>query len=374
MTTVGAPTLPPHVARTILQPEPHQPRVVVIVPAHNEAKQIGDTLRSLDAQTRPPDSVLVVSDNSTDATVHLAATTLPHRGVAVIETVGNEAKKSGALNAGIRALAASGRTFDYLVTTDADSTLGPDFIETAVAVMEADPGLGGLSGVYRAKAEIETRTPWGRYLVAMQRLEAARARGTRTGAYVHTMSGAAAVYRGAAVEHVIADRGALFDERPSNLVEDYETTLTLKRLGWRCTANHLCATFTDLMPTTRELLAQQTRWTRGTIDELRRHGWRRYTARSIATLATGFGASLVMLALVAYLAVNVTASPRDWLVTAGFSLITPAFSAWFARSAGPRSMLLAVAAVPAIVYTGLRLWWLWSSLYRSLFTPSPEAW
>ena len=48
------------------------PRVVVVVPAHDEAAALPTTLASVRAQTRPVDRVVVVSDRSTDATVETA--------------------------------------------------------------------------------------------------------------------------------------------------------------------------------------------------------------------------------------------------------------------------------------------------------------
>ena len=69
-------------------------RVVVLVPAHDEAASIGTTLRALQAQTRRPDRVVVVADNCTDDTVAIARAA----GAEVVETVGNTDKKAGALN------------------------------------------------------------------------------------------------------------------------------------------------------------------------------------------------------------------------------------------------------------------------------------
>jgi len=45
------------------------PRVVALVPAHNEEASIGLALDSLAAQTRRPDLVIVIADNCTDGTV-----------------------------------------------------------------------------------------------------------------------------------------------------------------------------------------------------------------------------------------------------------------------------------------------------------------
>jgi glycosyltransferase involved in cell wall biosynthesis len=69
-------------------------RVIAVVPAHNEEAQIAECLRSLLAQTRPPERVLVVLDNCTDNT-ELVVSGLP---VEVKYTAGNVYKKAGTLN------------------------------------------------------------------------------------------------------------------------------------------------------------------------------------------------------------------------------------------------------------------------------------
>ena len=43
-------------------------RVVVLVPAHNEAAAIHATVASLRGQTRPPERIIVVAGNCTDDT------------------------------------------------------------------------------------------------------------------------------------------------------------------------------------------------------------------------------------------------------------------------------------------------------------------
>src|SRR3954447_19598713 len=46
--------------------------VTVLVPAHNEAACIGQTIRSLQEQSRPPERIVVVADNCTDDTPAIA--------------------------------------------------------------------------------------------------------------------------------------------------------------------------------------------------------------------------------------------------------------------------------------------------------------
>ena len=96
------------------------PLVSVIVPARNEERSLSNLLDSLAAQVRKADEVVVVDDNSTDATVSVATS----RGARVIQ--------AGALPAGwlgkaracwVGARASCGQ---ILVFLDADTTLARD--------------------------------------------------------------------------------------------------------------------------------------------------------------------------------------------------------------------------------------------------------
>jgi poly-beta-1,6-N-acetyl-D-glucosamine synthase len=68
--------------------------VTALIPAHNEAEWIEQVVINLKDQTRPPSRIIVVSDNSTDATISLAAAA----GAEVQVSVDNTHKKAGALN------------------------------------------------------------------------------------------------------------------------------------------------------------------------------------------------------------------------------------------------------------------------------------
>src|SRR6201996_255056 len=74
-------------------------KLLVLVPAHNEAETIGHTLHALLTQTRQADRIAVMADNCTDDTVKIARR---YRGITVMETIGNTDKKVGALIQGWR--------------------------------------------------------------------------------------------------------------------------------------------------------------------------------------------------------------------------------------------------------------------------------
>lgn len=76
----------------------------VIVCAHNEAGYLGACLHSLLAQSRPPDEIIVVNNDSSDATGSVAAAIAgvrvvdePRRGLVVAREAGRRAAKGGIL-------------------------------------------------------------------------------------------------------------------------------------------------------------------------------------------------------------------------------------------------------------------------------------
>ncbi|GAB4055380.1 glycosyltransferase family 2 protein [Catellatospora paridis] len=349
---------------------------VVIVPARNEEAGILTSLVSLAGQTRRPDRIIVVVNNSTDRTEDYArqfAADPRTPATDVLLMPNNVHKKAGALNYGIAWLRrrAGGRLTDavrHVLVMDADTELHPKFIERARNVVAADPEVGGVSAACLGRTGL-WRTPWQRYLLGMQIIEYGRAANARYRSDVHTMSGAGSFYRGAALQSVLDWRGAVFWEDHRNLVEDYETTLTLKECGWKVTSNQLCIAYTDLMPTLRELLQQRQRWVRGTVDTLRSRGWTRFTWHSITTLILGLlGAAYILGFGSTQLAIaarnGFSQSSIFWLLFA-FWIVYPALRV---RNLGWKAMAVEATLIPELVYTVVRTYWLVSAILKSYFT------
>ena len=95
--------------------------ITVLIPAHNEAAGIVETLKSLKGQTRRPDRVIVVADNCTDATEHIALAW----GAEVLRTKGNSDQKAGALNFALGYLLPDAGPEDMILIQGADSQLSP---------------------------------------------------------------------------------------------------------------------------------------------------------------------------------------------------------------------------------------------------------
>lgn len=101
-------------------PTSRQQTITVMIPAHNEAPWIGDTLRSVWAQTRRPDDVIVIDDVSTDGTGEIAR----GLGARVVRPASKRGRKGAALNAGLPHV-----WTDAVVIVDADTILHPEALE-----------------------------------------------------------------------------------------------------------------------------------------------------------------------------------------------------------------------------------------------------
>jgi cellulose synthase/poly-beta-1,6-N-acetylglucosamine synthase-like glycosyltransferase len=105
--------------RRLLQRSGDRPATVVLVPAHNEALGIRETIKSISRELAPGDRVLVVADNCTDPTALIAR----ESGAEVAERSDPMRQGKGyALQAGLVQLAA-GQPPEIVVVVDADCRL-----------------------------------------------------------------------------------------------------------------------------------------------------------------------------------------------------------------------------------------------------------
>ncbi len=145
-TYAGYPLLIAMLARLRLRPAgwnssvAFQPRVKVLIVAHNEASRIAARVENLLASDYPPEklSVLVVSDGSTDDTADRVRA-LENPRVRVITLPERNGKPAG-LNAGVAA-----DDSEIVVFTDARQTFAPGTV-AILASRFADPQVGAVSG------------------------------------------------------------------------------------------------------------------------------------------------------------------------------------------------------------------------------------
>ena len=113
----------------------------VIVPNYNHASSLPACLAAIEKQTYAPIEVVVVDDASTDDSVRIAESA----GVTVLR---NDRNSGPAVTRNRGAEWAGG---EYLFFVDSDGALAPDAVANAVALLEADPGLGAVCGIEDAE-------------------------------------------------------------------------------------------------------------------------------------------------------------------------------------------------------------------------------
>jgi biofilm PGA synthesis N-glycosyltransferase PgaC len=121
--------LRPHAGELPAAKRPLATQLTVLVPAYNEGASLGDTIRSLLAQTTPPAEILVIDDCSTDDTAAVATAL----GVRVLRPPRNTGSKAGAQNFALQQVRTA-----YTMAIDADTTLAPEAIERLMPALERD--------------------------------------------------------------------------------------------------------------------------------------------------------------------------------------------------------------------------------------------
>jgi poly-beta-1,6-N-acetyl-D-glucosamine synthase len=333
---------------TSAQPSAEGERVIVLIPAHDEAESIGETLRSLQAQTRRPDQVIVVCDNCSDDTAGVSA----RHGAHVMVTVGNTARKAGALNQALGRVLPRLDRRDLVLLMDADSQLCRDWVRCAADALRRDRRLGGVCGTYTGET-----TPG--VLGQLQRNEFIRAtRLVPRRATLWVLSGTGTMFRVPVIREVARERGRRLPGThgeyysSSSITEDYEITLALKTLGFRCLAAPGCAAVTELMPTWRYLFRQRLRWQSGTLTALRRYGITRATWGNWARQAFFYARYCAQLACWAILGYSQAVNPGVHMPLWVLGMLGVIYLERIitVRDAGLKGILLAVLLIPEWCY------------------------
>ncbi len=215
--------------------------VAVVVPAHNEAATIEQTIRSCVHQTYPVAQVIVVADNCTDATATLARAA----GATVIE--GSGGSKAAAQN-----LALPHVVCDLVVALDGDNTLDATAVAHMVATMRT-----GHAGTCTSVLPKDTATIYSQY----RTLYHALANGWTK--KIQDTLGRQLVLNGMANCHrtqVLTAMGGFPDD---SVTEDFNLTWALHRGGYSVAFTPEAFVYTQEPTSFRELIGQMHRWTAG---------------------------------------------------------------------------------------------------------------
>lgn len=131
----------------------------IVIPAHNEANYIGQTLQSIVTQTVLPKKVVVVNDNSIDNTETIVANFCKeHPYISLINTTSNNQHLPGSkvIEAFYKGYNTLDDKYDFIVKLDADLILPNHYFETIIKHFTSDKKIG-MSGGF---AYIEKNNNW----------------------------------------------------------------------------------------------------------------------------------------------------------------------------------------------------------------------
>jgi biofilm PGA synthesis N-glycosyltransferase PgaC len=324
-------------------------RLVVLIPARDEAAKIADAIEALWRQSRRPDQIIVVANNCTDGGATLQ--TARSCGAWGLDLPNCRGKKAGALNVALDIVLPDMAEDDLLLVQDADTVLNGDFLVTAEGAMRRR--VGAVGAVFYGE-------PGGGILGQLQRMEYERYAWeiARNGGRAVVLSGTATLFRVSVLRQVKQARvsgrigGGSGYYSLASLTEDDEMTKAVKTLGYKTMSPSGCSVVTEVMKTIPALWNQRIRWQRGALENLRDYGLTRVTAPYLARqVMMGIGALALGLYLI-FLTVMISSgghfSFSPFWTSIGLLFVFEKVET--VRRDGWRSAVLAALLVPELIY------------------------
>jgi biofilm PGA synthesis N-glycosyltransferase PgaC len=245
-----------------------------IIPAYNEAETIAGVLDSLLMQTRLPDVIHVIINNSSDDSVEIAShyagpqTRMTESGeqstLIYVHDIGkNPDKKVGALNYGYSLV----EHMDYLLGVDGDTTPEPDALEALVDEIVSDDRIGGISAIYSID-DSALDGLMAKFLIAGQRAQfsAFNMQNLLRGRNMAVLGGQFSIFSTEALREVMQQSHQRTPWVNDSEVEDSLLSLQIKSAGYLTKISAHARAHVGGMDTLRGLDGQQVKWNYGAID------------------------------------------------------------------------------------------------------------
>ena len=132
-------------------------KFLIIIPTHNEEKNILFTLKSLESQTFRDFLCVIVNDGSTDKTQEIVESFIQENSKFKIQNLELSTHEPGAkvvrtFNKGLEKVAL--QDFDVICKFDADIIFPPNYLQKIKTVYETQPRAGMVSGIVKIKKSI----------------------------------------------------------------------------------------------------------------------------------------------------------------------------------------------------------------------------
>ncbi len=356
----------------------YRPRIAAVIPAYNEAESIERVLRSLLTQTRLPDEIHVVVNNTKDDTFGLAAKfagprTSKRKGrlaeslqtteVYVHDIGENPDKKVGALNYGFSLVGHA----DYFLGVDGDTTLSTDAVEKLEAEITSDTRIGGISAIYSID-DTETKGLMAKLLIAGQRTQFAafNMQNMLRGRNMAVLGGQCSIFSMKALRAVMVANHQQTPWVKDSEVEDSLLSLQIKSAGYLTKISAQARANVGGMTTVRSLDGQQVKWNYGAID-LMWPGQRGDTkgqplhpnlrlrwAENFGMATNIFTRIAFLLLLAAALSIHAFVFSPLWLIPPTVAMLLNVRIAFSMKNRTWRDVLFAALGIPAEIYMWLR--------------------
>lgn len=352
-----------------------RPTIGCIVPAYNEADSIAGVLDSLLAQTRLPDVIHVVINNTTDDTVAIASQYAgPHEVVTdgvmqftevFVHDIGvNPDKKVGALNYGYSLIEGS----DFLLGVDGDTTASTNAVEQLEAEIASDTRIGGISAIYSIDdTVIHGIVP--KFLISGQRAQFAafNMQNMLRGRNMAVLGGQFSIFSMKALREVMVDSHQGTPWVKDSEVEDSLLSLQIKSAGYLTKISAQARANVGGMTTLRGLDAQQVKWNFGAI-ELMWPGQRGDTkgqpfhpnlrlrwVENFSMIINVVTRVLFFIMLAASLSISAFVFSPIWLIPPAVALLLNLRTAMSMKNRNGRDIFFAVGFFPAEIYMWVRI-------------------
>lgn len=132
-------------------------KFLIIIPTHNEEKNILFTLKSLESQIFQDFLCVIVNDGSTDKTQEIVKDFIQENSKFKIQNLELSTHEPGAkvvrtFNNGLETVAL--QDFDVICKFDADIIFPPNYLQKIKTIYETQPGAGMVSGLVKIKKSI----------------------------------------------------------------------------------------------------------------------------------------------------------------------------------------------------------------------------
>ena len=233
------------------------PMITLVVPAYNEGPVIQAALRALLQLDYPHCEILVIDDGSTDDTYDKAskiAHESRHISIRVIHK--KNSGKAEALNEGMEQ--ARG---EFVLNMDGDTKLSRNTLRACLRHFD-DPRVGAVAGNVKVlnRENIWTRVQALEYIegLAMARKAQSFMR------VVNVIPGPLGMFRKSVLQQVGGYDNDTF-------AEDCDLTLKILMKGWHIVYEPTAIAWVETRSSLLDLLQQRYRWTRGTLQAIRKH-------------------------------------------------------------------------------------------------------